>query len=180
MDPYTLVTKGPTNDWKYSLINPSKVGKNGYRNSGALIAKVKLLSKVELTSQDPKLIEDLVVRAPFLLGWQPGLELKSLQNNRGKLARAKTTAATGSSANLLGGHSVKGLDLKLQMQQQSAQGVCFTLAPPPRRGLPVILCAACRDFGGSCAGLRTTMCGFVCVNQMHSMMNKSPRKKQER
>jgi Ca2+-dependent lipid-binding protein len=130
VDLYTLLCKGPSNDSKYALINPSKVGKSSYKHSGVLAAKVKLLSKYELTSQDPKLVEDLVTRAPFLLGWQPGLELKHLQN-KGKLARAKTTVGS----SLTNAKSPSSLDLKLKMQEQSMNNMSrmMTKAASPRK-----------------------------------------------
>jgi len=88
VDLYTLLCKGPSGDGRFTLVHPTKMKSatsaapsSSYKGSGTLQAKVKLLSKFELVGKDAQLLEDLAVKAPFLLGWQPGLELKNLSKN---------------------------------------------------------------------------------------------------
>ena len=138
VDLYTLLVKGPSGDSRYLLINPAKAlnKRSSYKDSGTLSCKTKLLSKFELTSKDPALIEELVCRAPFLLGWQPGLELKSIQQQASASAKSKMQIAhTKTIAN--GGASAAALSHDAKMREHgmnNAMALVKTQAgkPSPR------------------------------------------------
>ena len=58
--------KSNNTDKKWALINPKKVGKKDYTDSGKLVTRVRVLSTYELAKNGLILLENIRLRAPFL------------------------------------------------------------------------------------------------------------------
>ena len=58
--------KSNNTDKKWALINPKKVGKKDYTDSGKLVTRVRVLSTYELAKNGLILLENICLRAPFL------------------------------------------------------------------------------------------------------------------